>query len=452
MQRRNLPIHSVLLGASFLSALFFCGCGRRPAPTAAGPVEVRVAFWGGPEEIELVNQTIVDWQKTHPNINVILEHTPGGSAYTSKLLTRIASGTAPDIMFAEVTLFVPFWSKGALLDLTPYVKSDPDFSLQEFFPEVVSRFTVNDKLYCVPRDTAPFACVYYNKKLFDEAGVPYPTDDWDWADLLAKAKKLTRTENGRTTQYGFFAWAWENFVYSNGGNLVDDINFPTRLTLDSPEAIGGLEFFADLIHKHKVAPTPTAMGNLGMGAQQLFMTGRVGMYSSGVWETPILRKIKDFEWDIVLFPKGPTGIRRFGTGGSGYCVLAGTKHPKEAWEVVKALSGDHGQALLAKAGLAQPAKRAIAEGPAWAGDPQPPAHKGVLNEAVAYTVYEPFHPRWREIRELYITPAFDLILAGTDPVRKVVADLVPVINQIFAEPVTGVLARRRPNEKEEVSQ
>ena len=451
---RRLPSGAFLLAIA-AAAFFLSSCGQKPAAStpaqADAPVDIRVAFWGGPEEIELVHQTIADWQAAHPNIHVILEHTPGGSAYTSKLLTRIASGTAPDIMFAEVTLFVPFWAKGALLDLTPFVESDPEFNLKEFFPEVVGRFTDDGKVYCIPRDTAPFACVYYNKNLFNEGGIPYPIDEWTWADLLDKAQNLTHTENGHITQYGFFTWAWENFIYSSGGNLVDDVETPTRLTLDSPESVRGLEFFSDLIHKYKVAPTPMAMGNLGMGAQQLFMTGRVAMYASGVWETPILRKIKDFDWDIVLFPKGPTGIRRFGTGGSGYCVLSGTHHPREAWEVVKALSGDRGQELLAQAGLAQPAKRTIADGPAWAGDPNPPAHKGILNEAVAHTVYEPFHPRWREIRELYISPAFDLILSGQEPVQKVVSDLVPVVNKIFAEPVGDVVASRHFAQKEKAT-
>lgn len=414
---------------SLLSAVI--GCGGE-TPHQSGKTTIKVAYWGGPEEISIIQDLIADWQQQHPEVDVRLEHTPF-SAYVSRLLTRMAGNIAPDIMAVEVNLFPGLWAKDAFLSLQPFIEQDPDFHLSEFFPEVIGRFTVNGQTYAIPRDTAPFACIYYNKKLFDAAQLAYPTDEWDWDDLLRLSKQLTKVEDGRTTQYGFYAWAWQNFVYSNGGKLVDDLHHPTRCLLGESKAVEGLQFYSDLMNTHNVAPTPVALGNLAMGAQQLFMTQRVAMFSSGFWEVPILRQITDFEWDMVMFPKGPKGTRAFGTGGTGYCILKSTKHPDLAWQVLKALAGDAGQARLAETGLSQPANRRVAEGPSFALSPLPPANKAMLNRAVQYTIYEPFIAEWREIFELHILPELDLVFHGRKSAKDAAAVIVPKVNVMLAQ-------------------
>lgn len=412
------------------------GCGGKSSCDASGgktPVEIKVAFWGGPDELRIMSGVIDEWQKFHPDILVRMEHTPY-RGYVDKLLTRIAGRSSPDIICTEVDLFVTFQSKDVLLDLTSYIAKDTELKIEGFYPEIIKRFTVNRKLYAVPRDTAPYACVYYNKKLFDEANIPYPTDDWDVFDLLDKAKKLTKFDTkGRVTQYGFYTWAWPNFVYAFGGSLVDNVNKPTRCTLDSKESLAGLEFYSDLINKYKVHPTLTAMTNLAMGVQGMFMTGRLAMFASGIWETPGLRKIDNFDWDVAMFPKGANGLRVYGTGGSGYCILKDSKHPDEAFEVVKALSGRRGEAMLADTGLAQPAITEITQGEHWALNDSPPSNKKMLDEAMKYVVYEPFHPAWREAKELYINPELDLVFNGKKKAPDAVKSFISKVNELLAK-------------------
>jgi len=408
------------------------GCGTPPT-SATTPVTVRVAYWGGPEEMEIMEHVVAQWHEAHPDIRIYLEHTPF-STYVSRLLTRIAGNIAPDIIAVEVNLFVNFWAKEAFLPLNQFLEQDPAFELADYFPEVIDRFTVEDRLYALPRDTAPFACVYYNKRLFDEAKLPYPTDDWTWNDLLTDAQQLTqRDKGGRVTRYGFYAWAWQNFIYSNGGRLVDNVDHPTRFLLDEPAAVEGLQFYADLMNRYKVAPTPVALGNLAMGAQQLFMTERLAMFSSGIWETPLLRTIDTFDWDVVMFPRGPRGHRGFGTGGTGYAILKSTKHPEAAWEILKALAGDFGQIRLAEAGLAQPAKRSVAEGPHWAQSPQLPQNKQMLNEAIRYTIYDPFLTDWREIQDLHLLPELDLLFHGKQDAQTTVGAIMQWLDRYVAE-------------------
>ncbi len=427
-----------LFVVSFFFLLCFTGCSpdhskSNTSGTADSnkPIEIRVAFWGSPDEINITTEIINRWQKIHPDIIVKLEHTPY-RGYADKLLTRIAGRAAPDIICTEVDLFVTFQSKNVLLDLTPYVGGDPEFDFKDFYPQIISRFTVDNKLYAVPRDTAPFACVYYNKKLFDEAKVPYPTDDWDMNDMLDKAKKLTKVDkDGRATQYGFYAWAWMNFVYSFGGSLVDDVKNPKTCTLNSRESEEGLQFYSDMINKYKVQPSVTVMTNLAMGVQGMFMTGRLAMFSSGIWETPGLRKIQDFDWDVVMFPKGPTGKRGFGTGGSGYCILKESRHPREAFEVIKALAGKEAQMALAETGLAQPAMMSIAMSSLWANDGKIPYNKKMLDSAMKYVIYDPFTPAWREAKEMYVIPELDLLFGGKKTAQSAVAAFINKVNYLI---------------------
>lgn len=411
------------------------------APVAQVPI--RVAFWGSPAEKDIITNTVTEWEKKNPSIKVILEHIPAGG-YLDKVLTEIAGGNPPDIIFSEVNIFVTFFYKDALLNLSPFLSEDTSFNIKDFFPEVVARFTRNGKIFCIPRDTAPFACIYYNKNLFDKMNLPYPKDDWDLDTFLAVSRKLTYDEDGKHPGdngfneksikcYGFWGWTWQNFVYAFGGKLVDDINNPTKCLLSEQPAIDGVQYFVDLSYKHSVSPKPDALSNMGMGIDQLFLMERLAMYQSGIWDTPNLRKLigDRFKWDVAMFPRGPGNHRGFGTGGSGYAILKTCKYPKEAWNVIKCLSGDSGQEMLADSGLAQPANRRIADGASWAGSNKPPLNKKMLNDAMQYVTYEPFHPLWREASDKYLAQEMDLIIHNTKPVKAGLLKITRRINEVL---------------------
>ncbi|MFH1368016.1 MAG: sugar ABC transporter substrate-binding protein [Elusimicrobiota bacterium] len=422
----------------------FAGCGKKSEDTtvAPGQIPIKVAFWGAVEEKDIITDTVRRWEKDHPNIKVILEHIP--ASYQDKVLTEIAGGNPPDIIFCEVNVFVTFFYKNALLDLTSFLKKDKDFNIKEFFPEVVARFTRNGKVFCIPRDTAPFACVFYNKDLFKKMGVPFPKDSWNFDQFLDTAKKLTLDENGKhpgepgfnekkIKQYGYHGWSWHNFVYAFGGKFVDDINNPTKCLLDQPAAQKGLQYSIDLAFKHFVSARPDAVSNMGLNSCQMFTMQKTAMFQSGIWETPNLRRMiaKNFDWDVAMFPKSNTGKRAFGTGGSGYAIMSMCKNPDEAWEVIKCLAGDYGQEMLADTGLAQPANMRIAKGKHWAQDTKPPLNKGMLNEAVKYVVYDPFHPLWNEAWQRFIIPNIDLINGGRISPKEGMDKGVPKANALL---------------------
>lgn len=171
-----------------------------------------------------------------------------------------------------------------------------------------------------------------------------------------------------------------------------------------------------------------------MSHQQLFMNGKLAMYGSGIWETTQFREgIRDFDWDVAMFPKGPNNIRRFGTGGSGYAILRQKNiyDYSDQWEVLKLLSGHEEQTMLAEAGLAQPAIKSIAKGKAWAKNDMIPKNKKMLDEAVKYSVYGPFNSKWKEIEQRYIQPELELVLRGKESVENAMKKIVLRVDKML---------------------
>jgi len=432
----RLGIAVLLRFATLVALLVLLGCGeQRDRATGQKQVTIRVAHFGGPAQTMIFDEIVEAWDKAHPDVTVKLERVPGGQ-YLTKLLTGIAANVAPDVAWVENHHMPALFLKGGLLPLNEFLAADSTINIKDYWAEEVERFTVDGQVYALPNDTAPVAPVFYNKKLFDQAGLEYPRDDWDWNDLLAKAQALTvRDEAGRVVQYGFLGWAWQSWILSMGGKLVDSVPRPTRCLMGSPEAVAGLRFFFDLRLKHEVMPSPTDVGQLGMNVVQLFMTGRLAMLNSGIWHSVEFAAIKDFDWDIAMFPRAPgQPCSYFATGGSGWGILKGTRHPKEAWEVVKLMGGPEVQKALAGTGSFQPAIISLAHDPTvWLKCPPKPCNKKLLNDAVPRAIYDPFVFNWNEISATVIGPELDKVWLGQQTVEQAVAKIVPRFNRLLQE-------------------
>lgn len=366
-------------------------------------VTIKVSFWGDNKQIGIIKSIIEPWDKKRKDIEVVLEHIPS-TRYMQKIQTEFAAGVGPDVVFAEVNNYIELYSRDMLIPLNSFVSNDPSINLSDYYPELIRRFTRDGNLYVIGRDIAPFACIYYNKDLFDQAGIPYPKDNWNTDDLLRIAKQLTKKEGQIITQFGFYGWAWWNWLYTFGGGFVDDYSNPTKLLLSSHKSRQALKFYHDLMYKHQVSPTPAA----DQTGSQLFMTGRLAMYSSGIWESPEFRTIQSFNWDVAMFPKGPDGTRSFASGGSGYGISKSCKHPEAAWEVLKALADINGQKKMAKMGLTQPAIRSLVKSEHFNENGEDPLNKRMLDEAVKYINFDPFHPDWYKFNNTHIGMHLDL--------------------------------------------
>ena len=156
---------------------------------------------------------------------------------------------------------------------TTYLK-DSNFDPSIYLPGLLDPGKVDGKQYLLPKDYSPLA-VYYNKKLFDAATVPYPKDGWTWDDLLATAQKLTMKDAaGKVTQWGIqlpAAWTtgFEYWVAAAGGSLISKDGKSFIGAMDSPEVARAVQFYADLYNKYQVAPQPADMNAFGGGKQRV---------------------------------------------------------------------------------------------------------------------------------------------------------------------------------------
>lgn len=376
-----------------ISLSFFCfSCGMKSDVTT-----VKLSFWGDNEEIAIMKSIVEPWDKAHKEIKVVLEHIPFAQ-YMQKIQTEFAAGVGPDIVACEVNNFIDMYSKDLLLPLDDLVRQDQEMDISDYYPEILRRFTRDGKLFIIARDIAPIAAVYYNKSLFNEAGIPYPKDDWTTEDLVRIGKQLTKKEGNITTQFGFFTWAWWNWLYTFGGGFVDDYENPQKLVLSSYKSRQGIQFAHDLIYKHGISPSPS----VDQTGTQLFMTGRLAMYGSGGWESPLFRKITAFDWDVVMLPKGPDGKRNFASGGSGYGITRSSKNPEAAWKVLKMLVGRETQIKTAETGLLQPSMKSLVRSPYFNESEEKPLNKRMLDKAVQYINFDPFHPNWPQFNNTVV--------------------------------------------------
>ena len=216
------------------------------------------AIWGDPAELANQIALVEAFEAKHPDIDVEVT-VSDWDAYWTGLQTGIAGGDAPDVFAMDGPLFPDYQSRDVLLDLAPYIERD-GFDLTALADAGVAHFTTADGgQYGLPRDLNVVA-LYYNKAMFDAAGIPYPDETWTWDTLVEVGKQLTLDADGdgQPEQWGFYTETtdmenyWSELVWQNGGDIVSDDR--TQTLLGSDEAVGGLQFLQDLIWTHKIMP------------------------------------------------------------------------------------------------------------------------------------------------------------------------------------------------------
>ena len=426
MQRKTLNRISASLLLLTL-ALAFVGCrSRHDALT--------ISLFSDAEGQKILRAQLEHFER-ETGIRVVPVYIPY-VAYFDKLMLQVTDGKAPDVISVDVDKFPALQDKRAFAPLKSLIKRD-GLDLRAHFPGVLRRFTVADEVYAVPQDTAPVACVYFNKDAFAEAGLRPPKADWKWADFLAACRALVK----RDATGHVIRWAYEDnygpdcpgIFYSNGGALVDDVEKPTRCVIGSRQNIEAIQFLADLSLKYHVSPRDGSQSDmLGLG-QDAFIAGKVAMFRGGIWVTPALRKITGFNWDMVPFPSGPRakgGLGGCGTGGSGYAISRSCKRPEDAWRLLKFLSSEASQRDFAATGFVQPSIMALAKSDVFLAS-KPPEHKAWLNSAVARSVYSPAHPRWSEAENSILINAYYSILTGRSKAEVVLPQAQAQVDRLL---------------------
>lgn len=439
MRKYRKSLFFLVLVAVIGTCLFglFSSCSKQPA---GGKKKVTVTYmmWGQPDELETVSKYIEQFKKKYPNIDVKILHSPS-MGYDDKLKTMMAGGTPPDVMYIGLEAFPTYVVKGELLDLTPFIERDKlDVSTASFYPHLNEQFMYKGRYYGIAKDFATLV-LYYNKDMFDKEGIPYPTNNWTWQDFRKAAERLTKDidGDGKIDQYGFVLETWMGewlpWVWQNGGEVMD----PTkrRWLLGDPKYIDknaeALDFLADLVWGPKpVAPKPTVTQDLG--TSEMFKTGKVAMCTYGRWMCMEFKHIKDFRWDIQVLPYNKRRATTLFT--VCYAISSKTKHPEEAWTLLKYLVSPEGQIPVAESGHAIPSLRAIAESDHFLKAPVLPPdlnHKANL-EGIPYMRPTPTNPVFNEAITI-INREMDYLWRGKKKAREVILAIQPQVEKVFSQ-------------------
>ncbi len=372
MNHKTLFVLNILLATSLLLA----ACGQPSAPTATAPagaaatapaasaatappatqvpaaekVTINLATWAGADEskelqavIDKVNAEATDFQIVHQSIP---------ADYYTKVQTMIAGNTAPDLMWLSQEYVANYADSGAIMDITDQVAklSDmPAAKLDDYYPGSLAVAKYAGKLYGLPWIAQPVV-LYYNPDLFQKAGVNPPDESWTWDTFKDAAKKLTiKDASGNVTQYGTSFSGWppiHMFIWQAGGEVISpDLK---SSPVDSPEAVQGEQFYADIIYNPDYAVPEAVIKEQGFG--EMAKAGKVAMFFGGAADDldyAYQKDPKNAKLVMALVPKGPKDRTTFAWTAI-TAVSTQTKNPDLAVKAMVALTdGIHHWKVLA---------------------------------------------------------------------------------------------------------
>jgi multiple sugar transport system substrate-binding protein len=405
------------------------------APTEAPEEAVTVRFMCWSEAIGTGNvvrdELIPRFEELHPNIHVEYEALPGAD-YWVKLGTLAASGDMPDVYCNSEARIAEHAIQGLPLDLQAMFERDLDED--DYFqlpPEL--RYPVGEGgLYAFPyRWVSGF--LYYNKSLFDEAGLSYPDETWTYDDVLQAAIQLTKDTDGdgEVDQWGVLAGMdyvmLDALIKANGGRVVDDDYRKCLLT--EPETLKSVQWVVDLVQEHGVSPTPA---QAQMFAEGVFASGKLGMQIYGTWLVSPFSQIETFEWDVTLQPMGEvTRVTYFGV--DNIAISAGTSYPEEGWELLKFIISDEIQSRPDLIGLgSMPILKEAGLSEAWSQfEGQPGNVYQTFLDSAPYGMSPDFGPQWFEWRWTKGKAELEVALLGEASAEEAAASACAAIDAVL---------------------
>jgi multiple sugar transport system substrate-binding protein len=368
-------------------------CNQDGGSSDEGPV--RLVLFGDPTETAGYEDLVRAFEAENPDVDVALSPVAEQDDLLAKLTTQFASGRPPDVFLVNYRNYGQFASSGVLAPVQPFLDQSVVIHEDDFAPAALDAFRFDgDALTCMPQNVSSLV-TYYNVDLFEEAGVPLPRPGWTWDDFLSAALALTGGGSyGVGTEVSLIRVA--PFVWSAGGEVVDDPESPAALTLDSGPAREGLDFFLDLQTVHQVAPPDRE--EQSQDSEARFLAGTLGMYLNSRKSVPTLRTIDDFTWDVAQLPVAPGGVPATILHGDAYC-LADTDRTADAWRFVEFANSEQGQQILARSGRTVPSRTDVASSEAFLRPEVPPASAEVFLDVLPDIRAVPHTATWSRVEK-----------------------------------------------------
>ncbi len=374
---------------------------------------LRVLYWGDPQERMIVAEQIARFEADFPDVKVVPIHADFAN-FDAKLKTMLAAGEPPDVFYLKAVSLADFASLGLVEAWDAQLADDPPAWIDDVYPVLLDTFRYDVEqqvpgrgaLYGLPKDFTTLG-MYVNVDLFEQAGVPVPTNGWTWDEYESAARAITALPDmGGRKVYGSNLTIWPDtltpLIWGRGGDLfgrrADGSPDFTDVRLDEPAGQAAMEFVRRL---REDGTSYNAFGLARDGGAE-FISGRIGIIGPfGRWMVPQYRaNVTDFEWDFVPLPTVEAGeVPVSPIISTAWAVSRDASDVDAARELAVYLAGPAGQETLAELGLAIPALKSIAEGPAF-NSPAAPANDQAYLDPIA--VSRPIElPRQAEFLQYY---------------------------------------------------
>lgn len=311
----------------------------------ASPVTITYAIWDSNQEKGL-RKMADEFEKANPGIKIKIQVT-GWADYWTALEAGATGGSLPDTFWMHSNEIYKFASNNMLLNLNSRIKASKKVNLNNYPKGLVSIYNFKGNQYAVPKDYDTIG-LWYNKTMFDKAGVAYPNEKWTWNDLYKAAKKLTKADH---SQYGILAplhnqEGYYNFVYQNGGTIITK---DKKSGYDNPKTIEAMKYYVNFV---KEGLSPKEFGDAERATDM--QSGLCAMGFFGSWNLSGFAS-NDYmakNFNVTVLPASNSGKRASIFNGLGNAIAYNTKHPNEAWKWVEYLGSKEGQLRQAQLGVA----------------------------------------------------------------------------------------------------
>ncbi|MFJ5760325.1 ABC transporter substrate-binding protein [Neobacillus sp. NPDC093182] len=417
MKKMRFWVHLLLI----FTVIAMSACSKE-ASSGKEKKTIEVALWDK-NASEAVDKSIQEFNKRHPDVKVNVTYTPWED-YWTKLKTSIGGGKGPDVFWMNAPNFYQYASSGFIKDLEPYIQEDGEYNKEDYFPAVVDLYTYEGKLHAAPYFIDSVG-LYYNKKFFDEAGIPYPDETWTWEDIETVGGQLTDKENG---VYGYSMdikasqQVYYNLIHQAGGFIISEDK--TKSGFDTPETKEAFKFIEKMIGK---GISPSAQTVMETEGKQLFLSEKVAMLPAISVSAGEFKEVLGDNLGVAPLPKGKQAASI--VHGIGWAMNEKTQNDKLSWDLIKALSGEEGNKVIAETGFSIPADKDISD--IWLKS-IPSLDLQVFLDAQEYGVPYPISKNtseWQDVEKKEIQGAF----LGQQSIDKALDTVAKKMNEILAK-------------------
>jgi multiple sugar transport system substrate-binding protein len=405
-----------MLRKLFVFALLALGVAVLPASAQETTIRY-LTFSAAPDHVEDLNGIVEAFEAENPDINVEVE-TAAFADYFTLLQADTVGGAAPDVFELNYENFVTYAANGTLLDLSGSLSADAPYS-----QGALNAFQWDGTQYALPESFST-VLLFYNKDLFDAAGVEYPTPDWTWDDAMTAAKAIRAL--GDDT-WGIFSpiqfWEFYKKAAQNGEChfFNDDM---TESTINSQACVDTLSLMTSFISED-VMPSTEELS--GVANEDLFASGKLGMDVIGIWQFGAFKDLP-FNWDIQIEPVINQHAHHFFA--NGVAVSASSANPEAAAKWAEFLTSSQIAAETRVAtGWELPA---VDNADYVAGylSQTPPANRQAVFDALESAVVPPVIVRQNEMTDAInaaLTQAADGTLSPQEALDQAKAALDPLV-------------------------